>query len=167
MFNRERGKARIEARTFRLYFLLAAFLLVLPAVGLPQDGLAPLCIQDEHTLCLNGDRFAVTAAYQQSPLGASVQATAVRLTADTGYFWFFDPSNIELVVKVLNGCDLTNSYWVFAAGLTNVGVNLAVRDMLSGETKMYENPIERPSYRSRTRARSVRVPDSRLNAPDM
>ena len=143
MSTRERGEARIEARTFRPYFLLAASLLALPAVGLSQTqtGLAPLCTPDDHTLCLNGDRFAVTAAYQQSPLGPSVQATAVRLTADTGYFWFFDPGNIELVVKVLNGCELTDTYWVFAAGLTNVGVNLAVRDMLSGEIKMYENPI--------------------------
>ena len=72
--------------------------------------IAPLCVADEHTLCLNQNRFAVNASFQQTPLGPSVAATAVRLTADTGYFWFFDQNNVELVAKVLNGCGLTGSY---------------------------------------------------------
>ncbi len=56
--------------------------------------------------------------------------------------WFFNQNNVEIVVKVLNGCiDPFNSYWVFAAGLTNVGVDLTVTDMLHGETKAYSNPI--------------------------
>ena len=106
---------------------------------------APLCVADSHTLCLNHNRFAVTASFQRAPNGASVQATAVPLTADTGYFWFFDASNIELVTKVLNGCTSNDAYWVFAAGLTNVGVNLAVMDMQSGvQMKTYENPIGTP-----------------------
>ena len=145
-----RGEIREEPHALR--FLFALILFVLPAIGLSQTfppdtatdgetGLAPLCVPDDHTLCLNENRFAVTASYQASPLGASVQATAVRLTSDTGYFWFFDPNNVELVTKVLNGCSVDGAYWVFAAGLTNLGVNLAVRDMLSGVLKTYENPI--------------------------
>ena len=83
--------------------------------------------------------------YQQSPLGASFQATAVRLTADTGYFWFFDPNNVELVTKVLNGCGTNDAYWVFAAGLTNLGVHLTVTDLQFGVLmKTYENPIGTP-----------------------
>lgn len=31
-------------------------------------------------------------------------AQAVSLTEDTGYFWFFDPDNVELVVKTLDAC---------------------------------------------------------------
>ncbi len=106
---------------------------------------APTCTSDDHTLCLNDHRFAVNATFQQTPLGPSIEANAVRLTADTGYFWFFDANNVELVVKVLNGCGLTNTYWVFAAGLTNVGVNLTVRDTRSGVLmRTYENPIGTP-----------------------
>ena len=147
-----RGKTRVGSRAVR--FLSAAFLFALPAIGLSQTTteyatiddeagtVAPLCIPDDHTLCLNNNRFAVTASYQGSPLGASVQATAVRLTGDTGYFWFFEPNNVELVTKVLNGCAVDGAYWVFAAGLTNLGVNLAVRDMqFGGLMKTYENPI--------------------------
>ena len=33
----------------------------------------------------------------------------VPLTSDSGYFWFFDADNIELVVKVLDACTPGNS----------------------------------------------------------
>ena len=149
-----RGETRMEPSAFRLFFALILF--GLPAFGFsqtrpeyatptPESGtIAPLCVPDDHTLCLNDNRFAVTAFFQETPLGPSIQATAMRLTADTGYFWFFDPNNVELVVKVLNGCGITNAYWVFAAGLTNVGVHLEVRDMQSDLPRTYENPIGTP-----------------------
>ena len=140
-----RGETRVGPGA--LHFAIALVLFVLPALGLSQaigTG-APLCLPDDHTLCLNNDRFAVTAEYQQSPLGATFQATAVHLTADTGYFWFFDPNNVELVTKVLNGCGSNDAYWVFAAGLTNLGVTLTVTDLQSGPLmKTYENPIGTP-----------------------
>ena len=57
-----------------------------------------------------------------------------------GSFWFFSPTNIELDVKVLDGCALNNRYWFFAAGLTNVNVVLTVTDTLNGTEKIYVNP---------------------------
>jgi len=100
------------------------------------------CLPDEHTLCLNNSRFAVIAGFQISPSGPTFEANAVPLTTDSGYFWFFDPNNVELVVKVLNGCvEPFNSYWVFAAGLTNVQVDIAVTDTLRSETRTYTNPL--------------------------
>jgi len=64
---------------------------------------------------------------------------AVPLTDDSGYFWFFDPTNIEAVTKVLNGCGLDNAYWVFAAGLTNVKVHLTVTDTQTGNVYTRDN----------------------------
>ena len=58
---------------------------------------------------------------------------------DSGSFWFFDASSLELDVKVIDACALDNKYWVFAAGLTNVGVTLTVTDTLKGGTKTYHN----------------------------
>ena len=83
---------------------------------------SPTCAKDSHTLCLNGGRFSVSASFSEAPGALPVQATAVPLTNDTGYFWFFDPANVEMVAKVLPGCALNGEYWVFAGGLTNVGV---------------------------------------------
>ncbi len=64
----------------------------------------------------------------------------MQLTADTGYFWFFSPTNVEMVVKALNGCGLNSKYWVFAGGLTNTAVVLTVTDMQTGASKTYLNP---------------------------
>ena len=97
------------------------------------------CVPSDTTLCLS-TRFQVTAEWQK-PDGSSGPGTAVPLTADTGYFWFFDPSNIEIVTKVLSGCAVNNRYWVFGAGLTNVGVTLTYTDMANGSQKIYQSPV--------------------------
>ncbi len=85
------------------------------------------------TLCLISNRFQVTVNWTKTD-GTTGIGTPVKLTDESGYFWFFDPNNIELVVKVLNGCGLNDAYWVFAAGLTNVQVNWLVTDTLTGAT---------------------------------
>lgn len=102
---------------------------------------SPTCAVDAHTLCLNSGRFAVSASFQVTPEGPSTQASAVPLTSDTGYFWFFDPANIEMVAKVLTGCSLNGNYWVFAGGLTDVGVELKVTDTLISGTRTYSNAV--------------------------
>ncbi|HKD19846.1 MAG TPA: PKD domain-containing protein, partial [Thermoanaerobaculia bacterium] len=89
------------------------------------------CVPGMGTLCLVGGRFQVTANWTTST-GSSGPGTAVPLSDGSGYFWFFDPTNTEMVVKVLNGCAINNSYWVFAAGLTNVQVNWEVLDTKTG-----------------------------------
>ncbi len=91
------------------------------------------CVVSDQTLCLSGGRFAVSTHWTKTD-GTSGDGTGVALTGDSGYFWFFDASNIEVVTKVLNGCALTNAYWVFAAGLTNVEVTLTVVDGQTGIT---------------------------------
>ena len=64
---------------------------------------------------------------------------AVSLTPDSGYFWFLEPSNIELVVKVLGACSTAGHHWVFAAGLTNLEVTLTVKDTATNQVRTYTN----------------------------
>jgi len=97
------------------------------------------CQPGAGTLCLNGGRFQVGANWTRSD-GSTGAGTAVSLTDDSGYFWFFDPTNVEMVVKVLNGCAINNAYWVFAAGLTNVQVNWQVLDTQTGVSFTEVNP---------------------------
>ena len=96
------------------------------------------CTPGINTLCLNGGRFKVTATYQTST--ASGAGNGVAMTTDTGYFWFFSSNNVEMVVKVVNGCTFNSRYWVFAGGLTNVSVNFVVTDTRTGVVKTYSNP---------------------------
>lgn len=99
-----------------------------------------LCTSSASNLCLNGGRFQVSASWSVPAQGTSGQATAVPLTPDTGYFWFFNSANIETVVKVLNGCGINSRYWVFAGGLTDAAVVLTVTDKQTSTSKTYTNP---------------------------
>lgn len=96
------------------------------------------CTPDEHTLCFGGGRFSATTHWTK-PDSTEGEGHAIPLTDDSGYFWFFDASNIEAVTKVLNGCGLDNAYWVFAAGLTNVAVHLTVTDTHTGAVYTRDN----------------------------
>jgi hypothetical protein len=97
------------------------------------------CTASATTLCLSSGRFQVRATFA-TPQGQQGSAQAVSLTSDTGYFTFFDSSNVELVVKVLNGCSFNQRLWVFAGGLTNVATVVSVTDTATGVTRTYGNP---------------------------
>jgi hypothetical protein len=93
----------------------------------------------EALLLLDG-RFRVTATWRTAE-GATGPAVAVPLSNQGGAFWFFRPTNLEIFVKLLDGCDLNNRFWVFASGLTNVEVALRVEDLATGTVKTYQNPL--------------------------
>ncbi len=97
------------------------------------------CVPGPQTLCLSGGRFQVTAHWATAK--ANGDAGAVPLTGDTGYFWFFDPANVELTVKVLDACVGFDRYWAFLSGLTNVKVDVTVTDTASGKAKVYSSPL--------------------------
>jgi V8-like Glu-specific endopeptidase len=91
-------------------------------------------------LVLGNGRFEVRAAFRTSA-GQEGDANPFVLTADTGYFWFFDDDNVELVVKVLNACDFNQRYWVYGGGLTDVEVTIDVVDTLADVRQRYMNPL--------------------------
>ena len=99
------------------------------------------CMANETSLCLSNQRFLVAASWRKSN-GYTGNGQAVALTSDSGYFWFFNDANIEMVIKVLNACSIGGRYWVFAAGLTNVEVTLTVTDTHTNTQKAYLNPLD-------------------------
>lgn len=99
------------------------------------------CAATGTVLCLQGERFRVTANYQISD-GSRGYAGVRPLSGDSAYLWFFSSSNLELVIKVLDGCGSNDHYWIYAAGLTNLGVELRVTDTLSGESWSFDNPVD-------------------------
>lgn len=113
----------------------AAIVLFLAAATLTA---AP-CVSSPSRLCLNGGRFAVDVVWKdfQANTGAG---HAISLTTDTGYFWFFSSSNVELVVKVVDGRPLNGNFWVFYGALSNVEYTMTVTDSVSGHVKTYTNP---------------------------
>jgi photosystem II stability/assembly factor-like uncharacterized protein len=103
----------------------------------PLGQVNPTCVVDAVTLCLNGQRFRATVAWQTG--GTNGNGHAYPVTDNTGAFWFFDPTNLELVVKVLDGRSVDGKFWVFYGSLTNVEFTLTVTDTLTGVVKTYFN----------------------------
>ncbi len=98
-----------------------------------------VCVPGSTTLCLQGGRFKVEAVWRAG--SQTGHGGAIALTSDTGYFWFFAATNVEVVIKVLNACPQPfNRFWVFTGGLTDVEVGITVTDTKTGAVKTYYNP---------------------------
>ena len=102
-------------------------------------------------------RSAWAAAVSRSrrigaPPAAAAAGRAVSLTPDTGYFWFFDAANVEVILKVLDGRGVNGHHWVFYGALSNVEYALTVTDTETGAARRYFNPGGRLGSVADTRA---------------
>ena len=110
----------------------------LPPTLESQGAPVETCTPSSRRLCLNGGRFAVEATWADFS-GNAGDGTAISLTDDTGYFWFFRDSNVETVLKVLDGRANNGNFWVFYGSLSNVDFDLTVTDTATGRVKTYQN----------------------------
>jgi len=115
---------------------------LLPATNTRRDArpASTACQTAARELCLNGSRFAVTVTWQDFS-GHNGHGTAVDISGDTGYFWFFDAANVELVLKVLDGRPVNGKFWVFYGALSNVAYTITVRDTVTADVRTYTNPL--------------------------
>ncbi len=96
------------------------------------------CTADATTVCLDGGRFKVQAKWKEGSQSGAAQVVAQ--TENSGIFYFSDPSNVELTVKILNTCNANGHFSFFASGLTNVEVLITVTDTHAGRVRQYFNP---------------------------
>ncbi|HSK74854.1 MAG TPA: ELWxxDGT repeat protein, partial [Thermoanaerobaculia bacterium] len=104
---------------------------------LPLTG--PACQPSDTVLCLGGGRFKVETSWRDFE-GRTGRGHAVSLTADTGYFWFFDPANVEVITKVLDGQGVNGHHWAFYGALSTVQYTLTITDTQTGAARRYVNP---------------------------
>ena len=91
---------------------------------------------------LLGGRFKVWVTGNNFAGTPFIGRTAPLASTDSAVFYFFQPANFELLVKIVNGCALNNSYWVFYAATTNVDFYLYVDDTFDGSPAIYyHNPL--------------------------
>ncbi len=102
---------------------------------------AELCTPDATTMCLNNDRFRVKITWRDFGNRIGEGKVAAEGTSDSGLFWFFQSTNWEMLVKVINGCGNNGHYWVFAGATTNVEYVIEVTDTETGEKMTYFNPL--------------------------
>ncbi|HVT59916.1 MAG TPA: hypothetical protein VHR45_16140 [Thermoanaerobaculia bacterium] len=110
-----------------------------PEVVALVEATAAGCVPAKNRLCLAGARFQVEVTWLL-PGTASTPAAAVPLSPDSGAFWFFSPESEELVAKVVDGRPLNGHFWVFLAGLSDIGYTVTVTDTATGARKQYAKP---------------------------
>ena len=107
-------------------------------------GFSATCGPTAGALCLRDGRYRAEIAWHTAE--ASGNGHAVSLAAgDSGLFWFFDAGNIEMLVKVLDGCAVNHRVWVFASATTNVAFTLTVTDTAIGTVRTYVNTLGHPA----------------------
>jgi hypothetical protein len=110
-------------------------------VDVVTNGVPTPCVEDANTLCLENGRFTVTVTWETKD-GETGVGVAQLLTDQTGYFWFFNEKNVEIVIKALDACkSVFDSFWVYASGLTDVGVQIVVMDSETGAIQVYDNAV--------------------------
>ena len=95
------------------------------------------CRPDPDTLCLLNNRFRVRVSWQNQFDGSSGTGRPIPRSNVTGFFSFGDPSNVELLVKIL---DFDGQILVAWGALTNLEYTLKVTDTETGAVETYHNP---------------------------
>jgi hypothetical protein len=94
------------------------------------------CRPGPNNLCLVRNRFKVELVWDNQFDNSSGLGTAIPRTDLAGFFSFGDPSNVELMVKVLDFGDVVK---VFYGQLTNLRFTLIVTDTHTGTSRVYGN----------------------------
>lgn len=102
------------------------------------------CAESSSALCLGAERFRIEVEWRDYQ-GHRGTGHAYPLTSDSGLFWFFTDSNLEVLVKVVNACAGFSRHWVYAAATTDVEYTLTATDTDTGRSRRYFNPLGRRS----------------------
>ena len=86
-------------------------------------------------------RFRVSVTWEDFA-GNTGRASSVPMgSTDSALFWFFEPTNFEVLVKLIDGCGFNDRYWVYLAATTNIDFTLHVRDQWTETTYERHNPL--------------------------
>jgi hypothetical protein len=125
------------------------------AIVITEEKPVTACTPSDTVMCIDdapGDhRFKVTATFHTvqdggiSGTGQEIPMAPLGVTHG-GMFWFFDPTNPEVLLKLVDGCTLNGRWWVFLSAGTNVGFTVTVTDTLfGGGTRTYTNTDLNPA----------------------
>ena len=108
------------------------------AVGSPAAATVTIFDNESTPPCVDGELLAVrllgrflATIHWVRPNQQAGEGRVTKLTDSAAAFEFFEPGNIEVVLKIKDACALPQgnplrSYWPFVAGLTNVRVELTI-----------------------------------------
>lgn len=105
------------------------------------------CTPSETRLCLLDGRFAATLSWDDGsgPKSALVAAPHADGTSSaSGLFRFYesDPSNWEVLVKMVDGCRTNGRFWVLVSASTGFGWRLEVVDTATTLGRAWFHPLD-------------------------
>lgn len=89
---------------------------------------------------LQDDRFEIDIAWFNN-LASEKAFPVIAPTRDSALYAFFISSNWEVMLKVLDGCEINDHFWVFSAANTDQGYDILVTDTQTGLTWEYHNDL--------------------------
>jgi|GEM_PF-3379514 hypothetical protein len=96
------------------------------------------CVPDEYTLCFHDGRFSVVVTVDWMNEDGGWPATVQNRISDvSGTYWFYSPYNIEVAVKMLDGCWINGRYWAFVSVMSDQPIMLEIRDIETGMRSVY------------------------------
>ena len=100
------------------------------------------CVPSSTTFCFEDNRFQVSVNFKDQTGQSGFGLKSVVETADSGVFYFFDPNNWEMLVKMVEGCAFNDHFWIFSAATTDQEYTLSIVDTVTGEELSYYNPLK-------------------------
>ena len=132
------------------YSRVGAFVLREP----PAPGDSTDCTPTDVVAVMQGN-YEIRMCFE-TPSGTSTDASNYHLESDTsGLLYFFDRDNVEVLVKVLDGCAINGHRWVFIAPVTDLAFNLTITERSTGRSFEHRNPKSRTA---RTRSDTAAFP---------
>jgi len=105
----------------------------------PLGGAGFACVPSDTAVCLNDGRFQVSVQWSDPRSGNSGPGMTLAGTNDSGFFYFFSPTNVELVTKIIDGSSVNGRFWFFYGGLSDVEYTIQVTDVATNRTRVYRN----------------------------
>ncbi|MCI0344367.1 MAG: PKD domain-containing protein, partial [Chloroflexi bacterium] len=103
-------------------------------------GTSGTCTPTGDNLCLLDGRFSIEVEWHDQHNGNDGVGHPILGTDRTGYFWFFNSDNIELVTKMIDGGVVNGHFWVLWGALSDVEYTIRVTDTATSAVREYHNP---------------------------
>jgi len=105
------------------------------------------CVESDTRLCLLGGRFSATLSWNDGSgakpaLVAAPKASGAGSASGLFHFYASDPSNWEVLVKMIDGCGTNGRFWMLVSASTGFGWELVVTDERTGESRTWRHPLD-------------------------
>lgn len=105
----------------------------------PPTGREP-CVSTDGVMYCHVTGFGPIFGVQYFHEGEWKWAEIAISSGDSAVFHFFGPDNLEVFAKVLNGCAIDGTVWVYASGLTDLPIRLHVWPAEGGLSEPFSIP---------------------------